>query len=159
MAACLQDNGRATIVGTRSWGKGTVQTVMYFEGGRSRLKLTVATYWRPSGNNIHRHVDATPEDAWGVSPDEGYAVETDEEMFKNIVEYRRERDKVNITKEISPDVESETDSTDTQRSEAADPELQVDSPNLQNFEDPQLRRAIEAVQEAMDASRERTNSA
>ena len=54
VAACLQDHGRAAIVGERSYGKGTVQRLMRVESGRSLLKLTIATYWRPSGKNIHR---------------------------------------------------------------------------------------------------------
>ena len=159
MAACLQDNERGKVVGTRSWGKGTVQTVMYFEGGRSRLKLTVATYWRPNGKNIHRHVDATEEDAWGVTPDDGYAVETDEEMLKNIVEYRRERDKVNITKEWTSTSEkaigTAADSADEQPDSSSDP-ARVD---MTEFEDPQLRRAIEAIQEAIGATTGQSSAA
>ena len=52
--ACLQDHGRAKIVGTRTYGKGTVQNLIPLEGGRSVLKLTTASYWRPSNQNIHR---------------------------------------------------------------------------------------------------------
>ncbi len=54
VAACFQDHRRAVIVGQRSYGKGTVQRLMRVESGRSLLKLTSATYWRPSGVNIHR---------------------------------------------------------------------------------------------------------
>ena len=42
------------IVGQRSFGKGSVQNILDLEDGNSVLKLTVATYWRPSGKNIHR---------------------------------------------------------------------------------------------------------
>ena len=68
VAAALQDRGRATIIGQRSYGKGTVQNVVPLEAGRSALKLTVARYLRPSGKNIHRREDASPSDDWGVSP-------------------------------------------------------------------------------------------
>jgi len=55
VAACLQDYGRAVIVGQRSYGKGTVQRLFtHIEAGRSLLKLTTATYWRPNEHNIHR---------------------------------------------------------------------------------------------------------
>ena len=54
VAACLQDNHRAVIVGQRTWGKGTVQEVTDLGDRRGELKLTVASYWRPSGENIHR---------------------------------------------------------------------------------------------------------
>ena len=69
VAACLQDNERATVVGQRTWGKGTVQHVLAIEGGRSRFNLTAASYWRPNGRNIHRRPDAVD---WGVAPDPGW---------------------------------------------------------------------------------------
>ena len=68
LAACLQDYNRAVIIGERSYGKGTVQRIMQIESGRSLLKLTSATYWRPSGQNIHRMADARESDSWGVKP-------------------------------------------------------------------------------------------
>ncbi len=69
LSAALQDHKRATVVGQRTWGKGSVQNIIPLENGDSRLRLTVATYWRPSGKNIHRFKDAKPTDEWGVSPD------------------------------------------------------------------------------------------
>ena len=73
VAACLQDHHRAAIVGQRTWGKGTVQEVTDL-GGHGKLKLTVASYWRPSGKNIHRHHGDGPSDDWGVQPDPGCKV-------------------------------------------------------------------------------------
>ncbi|MAR08749.1 MAG: peptidase S41 [Blastopirellula sp.] len=74
VSACLQDHDRAVVVGARSWGKGSVQNVIELEGGGSALKLTTASYHRPSGKNIHRGPDAKETDEWGVSPTDGYAV-------------------------------------------------------------------------------------
>lgn len=74
VAACLQDHQRATVIGSRSFGKGTVQNVLPLQGGRSRLKLTTARYYRPSGRNIHRAEQASDEADWGVQPDEGLSV-------------------------------------------------------------------------------------
>ena len=170
MAACLQDHGRAKIVGMRSWGKGTVQSVMHFEGGRSRLKLTVATYWRPNGHNIHRHVDATADDNWGVTPNEGCLVEVDEETLTKIVYQRRERDKVNIDKQPPADTETdvsedvEDDQTATIPIDSASTANESDEekrslPDIEGFEDPQLQRAIEVIREEIDAPIERANAA
>jgi carboxyl-terminal processing protease len=93
VAACLQDDERATIVGDRTWGKGTVQRVIPVEGGRSILKLTTATYWRPSNQNIHRLSEDVPESAeWGVKPDEGWNVPTTDEELAAWFEMRRQRD-------------------------------------------------------------------
>lgn len=159
-AGCLQDHNRAVVVGSRSWGKGTVQNVMPFEGGRSALKLTVATYWRPSGQNIHRHVDATDDDAWGVTPDEGYAVETDDLTMTKIMLLRRERDKV-LNEKNDQDPEDERDpekgspvvespSPEAQSEEDTNPIATDDErklPDITGFEDPQRARAIEAILE------------
>ncbi len=48
VAACLQDNKRAVIVGQRTWGKGSVQNIIQLEDGHSALKLTTASYMRPA---------------------------------------------------------------------------------------------------------------
>ena len=76
VAACLQDHGRATVVGQRSWGKGTVQNVIPIEAGKSLLKLTIASYWRPSGKNIHR--TSKDADDWGVKPNDRCEVKLDD---------------------------------------------------------------------------------
>jgi len=91
-AACLQDYERAVVVGERTWGKGTVQNITDLEAGRSALKLTVATYWRPSGKNIHRlSEDREAGGEWGVRPDPGMEVELDEEALRELYRWQRER--------------------------------------------------------------------
>ena len=59
VAGALQDHRRAVVVGTRSFGKGSVQTVMPL-GGDGAMRLTTARYYTPSGRSIQ---------ALGVSPD------------------------------------------------------------------------------------------
>lgn len=128
-AGCLQDHDRAIIVGERSWGKGTVQNVLPFEGGQSALKLTIATYWRPSGKNIHRHVDATEDDAWGVIPNEGYEVTTTDDILGKIIKLRQKRDKV-----LEDDVDSaakselkESEVAESTADETGEPESNPDT--------------------------------
>lgn len=92
VAACLQDHKRATIVGERTWGKGSVQNVIELEDGHSALKLTTAGYQRPSGKNIHRFHDSKETDEWGVTPDKGYLLQlTDQELIRLLTD-RRQRD-------------------------------------------------------------------
>jgi carboxyl-terminal processing protease len=64
VSACLQDHNRAVVVGERSYGKGSVQNVIEMENHTAALKLTTASYWRPSGKNIHRFPDAKEADGW-----------------------------------------------------------------------------------------------
>jgi carboxyl-terminal processing protease len=65
VAGSLKDHGRATIVGTRSYGKGSVQEVIPLDPDEGELKLTTAYYYLPSGRLVHRKKDATD---WGVDP-------------------------------------------------------------------------------------------
>jgi carboxyl-terminal processing protease len=74
LSACLQDHKRAVVIGERTWGKGSVQNVIELSGGDSALKLTTASYHRPSGKNIHRFPGAKEDEEWGVKPNEGYEV-------------------------------------------------------------------------------------
>lgn len=92
VSACLQDHKRALIVGERTWGKGSVQNVIELDGGQSALKLTTASYHRPSGKNIHRFPNAKESDEWGVMPDEGYLVKFSTEDMQKYLDYRRQRD-------------------------------------------------------------------
>jgi carboxyl-terminal processing protease len=67
VAAALQDHKRAVVIGERSFGKGSVQNTIPLEHRSSILKITTASYWRPSGKNIHRQGKKDDEE-WGVTP-------------------------------------------------------------------------------------------
>ncbi|RIK76787.1 MAG: peptidase S41 [Planctomycetota bacterium] len=98
-AACLQDHERAIVVGTQSYGKGTVQDLIPLEHGRSRLKLTTATFWRPSGRNIHRiRENENDPRAWGVRPDKGFEVPLTERQELEIVRSQIERSRPKLPK-------------------------------------------------------------
>jgi carboxyl-terminal processing protease len=69
LAAALKDNDRATIVGTRTYGKGTVQSIHELSNG-SGLAVTISRYYPPSGISINHH---------GVNPD--ITVELSKDQF------------------------------------------------------------------------------
>lgn len=94
VAACLQDYERAAIVGERTFGKGTVQQLIRVESGRSLLKLTTATYWRPSGKNIHRMPGDSEAGEWGVTPDPSLEAKLSKGQYKDWRRYRLTRDLV-----------------------------------------------------------------
>ena len=52
-AGCLQDYGKAILVGTQSYGKGIVQNLIPLSDG-SAVKVTVSSYFTPNGRNIHK---------------------------------------------------------------------------------------------------------
>jgi carboxyl-terminal processing protease len=92
VSACLQDHHRAVVIGERTFGKGSVQNVIELEGGKSALKLTTASYHRPSGKNIHRFPDAKESDEWGVMPNDGFDVRLNSLQTRRLIEYRHDRD-------------------------------------------------------------------
>jgi carboxyl-terminal processing protease len=104
VAAALQDHARAVVIGERSYGKGSVQNIIPMEGGSSALKLTTASYWRPSGKNIHRFPDAKEEEEWGVRPNPGYEVKLPDEERLEYYKWRRDRDIVRRPGEPAPKV-------------------------------------------------------
>jgi carboxyl-terminal processing protease len=59
VAGALQDHGRATVMGSRSYGKGSVQSVMPLSGNQA-IKLTTAYYFTPNGRSIH-HLGIEPD--------------------------------------------------------------------------------------------------
>jgi carboxyl-terminal processing protease len=73
LSACLQDHGRAVVMGERSFGKGSVQNVEKFPATGGKIKMTIATFWPPSGRNLNKaSTTGKDEEDWGVRPDKGY---------------------------------------------------------------------------------------
>lgn len=90
VAGALADNGRAIVIGDRTFGKGLVQDVIPLPDNGGQLKITKARYYLPSGRHIQREDEST---RWGVDPTPGYYVPLDdEEAFDTWT--RRQREEV-----------------------------------------------------------------
>jgi carboxyl-terminal processing protease len=94
VAACLQDHGQAVVVGSRSFGKGTVQTLLPLSDGSGLLKLTTSEYLRPSRGNIHRRGGDDAAAVWGVTPDRGAEITPTGRQLESLAAWRRARDVV-----------------------------------------------------------------
>ena len=97
VAGALQDNNRAVILGTRSFGKGSVQTVVPINES-SAVKLTTALYFTPSGKSIQ---------AAGIIPD--IVIEPAEIRLYETFERAREE---NLSGHLSTDLKVASDETD-----------------------------------------------
>ena len=98
VAGALQDHHRATIVGTRSFGKGSVQTIIPL-GSNGALRLTTARYYTPSGRSIQ---------AKGIEPDVVVEEELPDELKKTAANSVGE---VNLRGHLKGEDESEDNST------------------------------------------------
>jgi carboxyl-terminal processing protease len=94
VAACLQDHGRAIVVGSRSFGKGTVQSLMPLSDGSGLVKLTTSEYLRPSRVTIHRRDDDDGDATWGVRPERGCEITPTGRQIEAFHAWRRMRDVV-----------------------------------------------------------------
>jgi carboxyl-terminal processing protease len=81
VAGALQDNGRAVVVGARTYGKGSVQKVFDLpEGGA--VKVTTEVWLTPSGKHLQRGIKGGPSSDVGIEPDAGLKVELSDEQWK-----------------------------------------------------------------------------
>ena len=77
LAGALQDHHRATVMGTRSFGKGSVQTIIPLEG-QGALRLTTALYYTPSGRSIQGQ---------GIAPDIVVSLPKNQQVANAVVTY------------------------------------------------------------------------
>ncbi|MHC4122700.1 MAG: S41 family peptidase [Planctomycetota bacterium] len=94
LAGALQDprHNRAVIVGERSHGKGSVQTITPDLGGGSRLKYTMAYYYLPSGQRVESEEETQRQgrDDWGIGPN--VKVELKSNEFKKRADVQKENE-------------------------------------------------------------------
>lgn len=91
VSGALKDNGRAIVVGERTFGKFSVQNLIPLNRATgAALKITTARYYLPSGVSLHRDDNA---EKWGVEPDIQVTLSPWERM--NVYQLRRDADRLN----------------------------------------------------------------
>jgi carboxyl-terminal processing protease len=88
VAGALRDNDRATLLGTRTYGKGSVQEIVKLGDEGGALKLTSAYYYLPGGRNIQKRPG---EKEWGVDPTDGFWVALDGKQIEALQKNLQER--------------------------------------------------------------------
>ncbi len=124
VAGALQDHRRAIVLGTRTFGKGSVQTIMPLSG-HGAIRLTTARYYTPSGRSIQ---------AKGIEPD----IEVRQAKLEDVdnAQRRREEDlRGALDNTKKPEEPAETEEK---------PAAEKKAPEAKPF-DYQLRRALDII--------------
>ncbi len=95
VAGALRDHKRATVIGERTFGKGSVQNVIRLEDNQGAIKLTTAYYYLPNGECIHKTKQAEASGKWGVEP--SVDIKLTEEELLEVINSRREADIIRPT--------------------------------------------------------------
>ena len=134
VAGALQDNRRAVLVGEKSFGKGSVQSVLPQDGGTA-IRLTTAKYYTPSERVIH---DV------GIEPD--VVVPMSVENWRNILLSRNLSEETNGVESVVSTDEGWVDTEGDELPLPAVPSKGVEDPiDLKNVADPQLDRACDML--------------
>ena len=129
LAGALVENGRAVVLGTRSVGKGSVQTVVPLSSQPGAvIKVTERRYYLPSGRSLQREDDST---TWGVDPTPGFYVPLDRDAARAVVRRKLGEDVIGA---------------ETENGAAWDDPDWI----LARLEDPQLTAAVRAIQARID---------
>ncbi len=132
VAGALQDHGRAILLGTKSFGKGSVQTIIPL-GGRGAMRLTTARYYTPSGRSIQ---------AVGIEPD----IVVPQARIESIdqPQSRREAD-LRGALDYTIEEEEETEGVDDEGASSDGAEDTEETQAQATAKDYQLQRALDLV--------------
>lgn len=132
VAGALQDHGRAILLGTKSFGKGSVQTIIPL-GGRGAMRLTTARYYTPSGRSIQ---------AVGIEPD----IVVPQARIESIDQPQRRREAdLRGALDYTIEEEEETEGVDDEGASSDGAEDTEETQAQATAKDYQLQRALDLV--------------
>jgi carboxyl-terminal processing protease len=141
VAGALQDSKRALIIGTQTFGKGSVQTVFPLEGGGG-IRLTTAKYYTPNGRSIQNV---------GITPDIEVKLPTVKEAKEgeSVHVVVREKD---LERHLKNDtVKEEKNKKEQKGGAAAEEEFPMEMMPKDEKDDIQIQKAIEVLKQAVNA--------
>ncbi len=139
LAGALSDHNRAVVLGTRSYGKGLVQSLLpvpHTDGGQ--VKFTTQRYYLPSGRLIHREDDST---TWGVDPAPGFYVPMSEDEFVASFLKRQDLDVIRTTPSAPPNGAPAKEKANAEPARWSDPDWITGT-----LQDKQFAAALKAMQ-------------
>ena len=146
LAGALKDNDRAIVVlGSRTFGKGSVQTLVKLKDDAGAIRLTTAYYQLPRGEDIDRREGKAD---WGVDPTDGYYVPVDSKTLDASIRKRLERDRLGAAVEapkVTPESIERDESDPQARGRLEDPDG-PDDPGRVREGGPPSCRAVRAAQ-------------
>jgi carboxyl-terminal processing protease len=98
LAGALLDHGRAVLVGARTFGKGSVQSVVNLDAGGA-LRMTTAYHYLPSGRSMQKRPG---EARWGVDPSDGFYVPTTQAQNEALLKGMRQRALLGVPRDEQP---------------------------------------------------------
>jgi carboxyl-terminal processing protease len=143
VAGAVQDTHRGILVGERTFGKGSVQSILPLDGG-AKLRLTTAKYYTPSGRCIHREVDAKEDDPWGIQPDITVETSYDDELGL-LKSWQDERVSENHKESKTEDAPPAPEAKDEKKSPEAKKGTGTNGKEEEAFVDRALVRATDAL--------------
>jgi carboxyl-terminal processing protease len=150
VAGALQDHRRAVILGTRSFGKGSVQTIMQVSGGGA-IRLTTALYYTPSGRSIQKEgikpdIEVEQAKVEAIQQRSSFREENLRRSITNPNDKPADKKPDDKTSQVKPgDPGAATDKKDDKTSAATPGSPDPDEPPKEAVADYQLLRAVDLI--------------
>ena len=149
VAGALQDHRRAIVLGTRSFGKGSVQTIIQVTGGGA-IRLTTALYFTPSGRSIQKEgikpdIEVEQAKVETIQQRSGFREENLRRSITNPNDKPAADKKDDKTSEAKPPLDKPADKKDDKTTAATPAAGDPDEPPKEAVADYQLLRAVDLI--------------